>query len=200
MSQDAFAIARANMVDGHIRTADVTDPALVAALRLIPRERFVPEAARSFAYAGEAAPAGGGRFLLDPRVFAKLAQVASIQPGERLLDVGGATGYSAAVLAHVAGSVVALEEDAALAASAKANFEALGLTNVTSVTGPLTAGCAAQAPYDAILLNGAVAFDPEALVAQLAPEGRLVAIVTDSGIGKAHLPAHRAGLFPALCF
>ncbi|MFO1236531.1 MAG: protein-L-isoaspartate O-methyltransferase [Alphaproteobacteria bacterium] len=187
MTQSGFEAARANMVDGQVRIADVTDPALIAAMREVPRERFVPDGKASLAYMGEAIEVAPGRELLDPRVFAKLAQLAAIRPSDKVLVVGGATGYAAAVLARLAASVVLLESDAALSASAAATLAALGAANVTVATGPLAAGHAAGAPYDAIFLDGAVPARPDGLLAQLKPGGRLVGIVTDSGIGKAHI-------------
>jgi len=187
MTLSGFEAARANMVDGQVRTADVTEPALIAAMRAIPRERFVPAGLESLAYMGDALEVAPCRFLLDPRVFAKLAQLADLGPGDTVLVVGGATGYSAAVLARLAASVVLLESDAGLAARAGEALAALGIANVSVATGPLAAGHPAGTPYDAIFLEGAVPARPDALVAQLKPAGRLVGIVTDSGLGKAHI-------------
>lgn len=187
MTTTGFAAARANMVDCQVRTSDVTEPALIAAMRAVPRERFVPEKLASLAYMGEAIEVAPGRFLLDPRSFAKLAQLADVTPSDSVLDVGGATGYSAAVLARLAGSVVALECDPALAAKAAALLAELGAANAKAVTGPLKEGYAASAPYDVIFLNGAVPARPDNLLAQLKPGGRLVGIVTDKSVGKAHI-------------
>ncbi|MBL9010176.1 MAG: protein-L-isoaspartate O-methyltransferase [Alphaproteobacteria bacterium] len=187
MTLSGFEAARANMVDGQVRTADVTEPALIAAMRAIPRERFVPAGLESLAYMGDALEVAPCRFLLDPRVFAKLAQLADLGPADTVLVVGGATGYSAAVLARLAASVVLLESDAGLTARAGEALAALGIANVSVATGPLAAGPPAGAPYDAIFLEGAVPARPDALVAQLKPAGRLVGIVTDSGLGKAHI-------------
>lgn len=181
-----YAAARANMVDCQIRTADVTDPELIAAIRSVPRERFVPAGRESLAYMGDAIDAGG-RMLLDPRSFAKLAQLADLKPSDTVLDVGGGTGYSAAVLAHLAAAVTALEADPALTQKAAEILSGIGAANVKAVTGPLADGHAANAPYDVIFLNGSVPGRPDKLLAQLKPGGRLVGIVTDSGIGKAHI-------------
>jgi protein-L-isoaspartate(D-aspartate) O-methyltransferase len=181
-----YALARDNMVDGQIRTADVTDSALIAALRTVPREGFVPAELRSLAYMGDALQAAPGRCLLDPRVFAKLAVAADIGPGDKLLDVGGGTGYSAAVLSRIAGSVVALEEPM-IAPLAHEYLADAGVRGVEIVAGPLAPGWPKGAPYDVIFLNGSVAVSPDALLAQLALGGRLVGVVTDSGIGKAHI-------------
>ena len=187
MTTTGFAAARANMVDCQVRTSDVTEPSLVAAMRAVPRERFVPEALASLAYMSEAIEVAPGRFLLDPRSFAKLAQLAEIKPTDSVLDVGGTTGYSAAVLSRLAGSVVALEVDPALSARASTLLAEQGVSNAKTVTGALREGYAAAAPYDVIFLNGAVADRPDGLIAQLKPGGRLVGIVTDNGVGKAHI-------------
>lgn len=187
MTTTGFAAARANMVNCQVRTSDVTQPDLVAALRAVPRERFVPERLASLAYMGEAIEIAPGRFLLDPRSFAKLVHLAEVKPTDSVLDVGGGTGYSAAVLARLAASVVALDCDAALTAKAASLLAETGAANAKAVTGPLKDGYAAAAPYDVIVLNGAVPARPEGLLAQLKPGGRLVGIVTDNGVGKAHI-------------
>ena len=170
------AVARRLMVDGQVRTADVTDAALLEAMLTIPRERFLPPALAPLAYLDNDIPIAKGRALLKPMVLAKLLQVAQIGSGERVLDVGCGTGYSAALLARLAASVVALEEDAALAAQARQALQAGGGAAVEVVVGPLTAGWPAGAPYDVILLNGAAEVLPEALGQQLTPNGRLVAV------------------------
>lgn len=187
-SLDASA-ARNAMVDSQVRTDDVTDPLLTGALRAIARERFVPPSLASVAYMGEAVEVGAGRFLLDPRSFAKLTQLAGIKPGDSVLDVGTATGYSAAVFAALGADVTALESDAGLAEAAKANLGA----EASVVTGPLAAGWAKGAPYDVIFLNGAVPARPDGLLEQLKTGGRLVGIVTDRGVGKAHIFLKSAG-------
>jgi protein-L-isoaspartate(D-aspartate) O-methyltransferase len=178
-----FAAARRMMVDGQVRTSDVTDPRIVAAMLELPRERFVTETNTALAYLDldvPATPAAGGeavRRLLKPMVLAKLVQAAAVREGDRVLDVGCATGYSSALLARLARSVVALEEDPALARQADANLQTVGASNVAVVTGPLTEGWPAQAPYDVIFLNGAAEIVPQALCRQLADGGRLVAVV-----------------------
>lgn len=187
MTMTDFATARANMVDGQVRTDDVTNHALVSAMRAVPRERFVPEGRESVAYISTPLPLGGGRSLLDPRTFAKLVQLADIRPDDAVLDVGGATGYSTAVLARLAGRVVLLESDAALAEMAANTLADLRVANATVETGPLPGGSPSHGPFDVILLNGAVPGEPAALLSQLKPGGRLVGIVTDKGFGKAHI-------------
>ena len=187
MTMTDFATARANMVDGQVRTDDVTNHALVSAMRAVPRERFVPAGRESVAYVSTPVQVTPDRALLDPRTFAKLVQLADIQPDETVLDVGGASGYSTAVLARLAARVVLLESDAALAALATGTLAELGVANASVECGPLAAGWAKQAPFDVIVLNGAVPGEPAALLSQLKPGGRLVGIVTDKGFGKAHI-------------
>src|SRR5262245_9019254 len=187
-----FAAARRMMVDGQVRTNDVTDLRLIAAMLAVPRERFVPAGKAELAYldldlpitdgaamAGAVGTPGGGkeRRLLKPMVLAKLIQTAGVGEGDRVLDVGCAPGYSAAVLAMLAGAVVALEEDAALARLARDNLMAVGARHVEVMTGRLTDGWPAGAPYDVILLDGASEIPPEALFAQLKDGGRLVGVI-----------------------
>jgi len=178
------ATARRLMVDGQVRTADVTDAALLDAMMTVPRERFVPPALAQVAYLDDDIPVGGGRALLKPMVLAKLIQAAGIGREDRVLDVGCATGYSSAILARVAGAVTALEENEELARQAKAALAQIDATGVQIVVGPLTAGWPAAAPYDAILLNGATEIVPEGLGRQLKPEGRLTGIDRRSRAGK----------------
>jgi protein-L-isoaspartate(D-aspartate) O-methyltransferase len=168
--------ARRFMVDGQIRTADVTDAALLDALLMVPREQFLPPALAPLAYLDADIPVGKGRALLRPMVLAKLIQAAPINAGDRILDVGGATGYSAAILTRLGASVVALEEDADLAAAAKTALGAVGTTNARVVVGPLAAGWPAGAPYDGILLTGAAEVIPEVLGDQLKPGGWLIGV------------------------
>jgi protein-L-isoaspartate(D-aspartate) O-methyltransferase len=174
--------ARRMMVDGQIRTADVTDLDLIGAMLAVPRERFVPAALAELAYCDGDIALGGGRALLKPMVLAKLIQAARVKGGDRVLDVGCGTGYSSAVLARLGATVVALEQDEALARQAK---DALAGAGVTVVTGPLTAGWPAAAPYDVILLEGATEVIPEALGRQLKPDGRLACIFGRGPTGKA---------------
>lgn len=168
------------MVDGQVRTQDVTDLRLLAALLVVPRERFVAPADVDLAYLDRdlAVGEGGGvnRCLLKPAVLAKMVQAAEIGPTDRVLDVGCATGYSTAVLSHLAESVVGLEEDEALARRAEETLRDLGLANASVQRGPLVQGVPALGPYDVILVEGAIEVLPDALQGQLRDGGRLVCI------------------------
>jgi protein-L-isoaspartate(D-aspartate) O-methyltransferase len=182
---DDFAAARRNMVDCQVRTQDVTDLRVIDAFLQVPRERFVPPGKQGLAYVDYEVPLGEGakaRRLLKPVVLAKLIQAAGPRSTDRVLDIAGGSGYSAAVWAKLAGEVTALEEDAALARTAQKN---LG-DAVTVATGALTAGWVAAAPYDIILLNGACEVIPPAVFQQLKEGGRLLCIM-GAAPGKATL-------------
>jgi protein-L-isoaspartate(D-aspartate) O-methyltransferase len=186
-----FAVARRHMVDGQVRTADITDLRIIAAMSEIPREQFVPPDVAPFAYLDQDLPVGEGtRRLLKPMVFAKLVQAAEIAAGDRVLDVGCVTGYGAAVLARIAGQVIALEQDAGLAEKARAALAAL--PNVSVVVGPLIAGWPQSAPYDAIVLEGATEIAPHAFLPQLRDGGRLVCIL-GGGPGSRAMLYYRSG-------
>jgi protein-L-isoaspartate(D-aspartate) O-methyltransferase len=188
-----FVAARRMMVDSQVRTSDVTDLRLIAAMLALPRERFVPAEQADLAYLDcdipAATPEAGKptRRLLKPMVLAKLIQAAGIVERDHVLDVGCAAGYSSAVLARLAHAVVALEEDTGLAERARANLRALSVSQVQVVTGPLTDGWQPQAPYDVILLNGASEVEPTALLRQLKPGGRLVGVLGRGPAAKAML-------------
>jgi len=193
-----YARARRAMVDSQVRPHDVTDRRILAAMLEVPREEFFPPAQRALAYLDAELPVAGKRTLLKPLVFSKLLQAAAIKESDRVLDVGCATGYSSAVLGKLAGSVVALEEDPALARMAGETIRTLGFANVSVATGPLTAGSASGAPYDAIVLEGAAEVMPDALTAQLKEGGRLVAVVGSVPMGKATLYRKIAGHMTAV--
>jgi protein-L-isoaspartate(D-aspartate) O-methyltransferase len=173
-----FAAARVKMVDNQIRTTDVTSHELLRAFLTVARERFVPDARKSLAYIDEDLPLGvAGRYLMEPSPLAKLLQMAAILPDDTVLDVGCGTGYGAAVMAQVGSHVVALEEDETLAETARSALQEIGIANAEVVTGPLTAGHAAGAPYDVIVLEGAVDEVPDVFFEQLRDRGRLVTVV-----------------------
>ena len=180
-----FAAARRHMVDGQIRTTDVTDLRLISALLEVPRERFMPPASASLAYLELDVPVGGGRRLLRPMVLAKLIQAADIKPTDRVLDVGCASGYGAAVLGHIAGNVIALEQDTGLANTASDSLAPQ--RNVKVMRGPLAEGWAQGAPYDVAVVEGATEGVPNALCQQLKNGGRLVCVLGDGPGSKAML-------------
>ena len=189
-----FANARRHMVDGQVRPADVTDLRVISAMLEVPRERFAPPAATSLAYLDLDLPVGEGagapRRLLKPIILAKLLNAAEIEPTDKVLDVGCATGYTAALLARIAGQVVALEQDPGLVKTAQAALAAL--SNVTVVNGPLVDGWAQGGPYDLILLEGATEIEPQAFCRQLKDGGRLVCVL-GSAPGAAAMLYRRSG-------
>ena len=204
-----FAAQRRMMVDGQVRTADVTDLRLLAAMLELPRERFFPDDKASLVYLDLDAPVSAAgqpvRRLLKPMVLAKLIQAAAIGASDHVLDVGCASGYSTALLTHLAGSVVGLEEDAALARQAADAMSWAGkswagkslagkslagkswadLSTVKIVTGPLAQGCAGEGPYDVVLLQGSAEVVPPALFDQLKNGGRLICVLGRGPQGKA---------------
>jgi protein-L-isoaspartate(D-aspartate) O-methyltransferase len=186
-----FATARRMMVDCQVRTYDVTDQNLLAAMLAVPREKFVPAELASVGYLDMDVPVAKGRRLLKPMVLAKLIQAAAIRPNDRVLDVGCATGYASAILARLAGTIVALEQDPGLASHARRVLTELGETHVSVLEGPLAAGCPSQAPYDVILLNGAAEVIPDGLLSQLNEGGRLVGIAGEE-------PALQAMLYQSI--
>jgi protein-L-isoaspartate(D-aspartate) O-methyltransferase len=181
-----FSAARRNMVDGQVRTADVTDLRIISAMFAVPRETFLPPAKAGLAYLDLDVSVGeGGRRLLKPMLLAKLIQAADLAGTDRVLDVGCTSGYAAAVLARIAGQVVALEQDAALAKAARVALAAL--PNVAVQSGALTEGWPQSAPYDAIVIEGAVEFAPGMLMRQLKDGGRLVCVLGAGPSAKAML-------------
>ena len=154
-------------------------------MRAIARELFVPEAARAVAYMDETIPLGAGRSLLTPRVLAKMIQCLELSESDVVLDVAAASGYSTAILAQIAQTVVALEVSPELAQVATAALEHAEVDNAVVLTGPLPDGMAEEGPYDAILINGAIEIEPTALLDQLKDGGRLVAVQIEDGYGRA---------------
>lgn len=187
-----FSEQRVKMVDGQVRTTDVTSAPVLSAMLAVPRERFVPQSRAGLAYIDEnilisAARGPGARYLMRPSPFAKLLQLADIAPSDNVLDVGAGTGYAAAVLSRLARSVVALESDPALADQAESILSGIAADNVTVVRGDLAAGHTGKAPYDVIFVGGSVAELPDALAAQLAEGGRLVVVEGSGNAGIARI-------------
>ncbi|MBC01576.1 MAG: protein-L-isoaspartate O-methyltransferase [Rhodobacteraceae bacterium] len=185
-----FERARTHMVDNQLRTNDVTDHGILDAMGKVPRERFVPASKRCIAYSDSDIPLSLGdtqRYLMKPHVFAKLVQLAGVRKDDVVLCVGCATGYSVAVLAELAGSVVGLEETAEATAAASDLLVDLGIENAAVVDGDLVTGAASEGPYDVIVIDGAIETLPDALTAQMKDGGRLVTIEGEGGAGAARL-------------
>jgi protein-L-isoaspartate(D-aspartate) O-methyltransferase len=192
-----FERQRQSMVESQLRPNEVTDRRILAAMGTMPRERFVPPRMNLLAYMDEsvevfpARDAAPARFLLAPMVLARLLQLASVEPEDKVLDVGCATGYSTAVLARLARIVIGLEPEPELAEAARRTLRELAIETATIVEGALADGAPKDGPYDVILLNGSVEEIPESLRAQLREGGRLVAILAgganEASPGKAYL-------------
>ncbi len=176
-----YAVARNNMVESQIRTNRVTDPRIIGAMSELPRERFLPRNLRGIAYVDEDIPLGSDRYLMEPMVLARMLQGAEIRDSDVVLSIGAGVGYDAAVISRLATTVIGLESDGALVSQANMTLSALGIDNVVLVEGSLKAGYPRQAPYDVMVLGGAVEEVPDAIVRQLAPGGRLVGVVMAPG-------------------
>ncbi len=182
-----FATRRTVMVDTQVRPSDVTKFPIIDAMLNVPRERFVPGAMREAAYVGETLDLGGGRALTEPRTLAKLLDALDIGPGELVLDIGPAYGYSAAVIARLAEAVVAVEEDEDMASEAEATLSDVGADNVALVTGALVDGAARHGPYDVITIQGGVEDVPAAIVDQLKEGGRIGCLFMDGALGTCRI-------------
>ncbi|MDE2380357.1 protein-L-isoaspartate O-methyltransferase [Bradyrhizobium sp.] len=195
----SFASARQHMVDGQVRTIDVTDRRILDAMLTVPREAFVPASRQALAYldldldVSEAS--GAKRFLIKPALTAKLLQAADISSTDRVLVVGCATGYVAAIAAKLAAEVVATEDDSALLAKARQTLAALGAANVACKAAPCAEGDPAGAPYDVILINGASEVTPEGLLGQLKEGGRLVGVSAETRPQRAMVVTRSHGEF-----
>jgi protein-L-isoaspartate(D-aspartate) O-methyltransferase len=190
-----YETARTCMVESQLRPNKVTDPRVLAAFRGIRREFFAPEHLRVVAYIDDDLPLGKGRYLMEPMVAARLLQAAAVERTDTTLIVGAGTGYEAALVAVLARSVLALEEDPDLARRARAALAEHSIASVSLVEGPLPQGHRARAPYDVVFFCGAVAEVPAEIGAQLAEGGRLVAVVKPgSGTGCAALTTRIGGV------
>jgi len=193
-----FSIARQKMVDGQVRTNDVTDRRILDAMLTVPREAFVPASRQALAYLDldlDVSEGGAKRFLIKPQLIGKLLQAAEIGEADNVLVVGCATGYLAALAAKLARQVTATESDSAQAAKAKDVFAAMGLGNVTCKAAPSAEGDPAAAPYDVIILNGATEVTPNGLFAQLREGGRLVGVSAESRPSRAMIVTRTHGEF-----
>lgn len=187
-----FTARRTMMVDTQVRPSDVTKFPIIDAMLSVPREEFVPAAQREAAYLGENLDLGDGRVLLEPRTLAKALDALAISKDAMVLDIGSGQGYSAAVIAHMAEAVVAVEEDEAMASEAQEALSAAGADNVAVHTGPLTEGAAAHGPYDVIMIQGGITHLPEAIAAQLKEGGRIACLFMDGALGEVRV-GHKRG-------
>ena len=189
MNQSPFEIARKTMVDCQIRPSKVTDQNVLDAFLTVPREAFVSKHQQAFAYVDEDLPLSNGRNLMEPMVLARLVQALEIFAGNNVLVVGAASGYGSAIIAHLAGSVIAVETRAQTVEKAQEILVAHGIDNAAVVKSRLVDGYAEEGPYDQILVEGGVETMPSSLLQQLAPMGRLAAVYRphDAPIGVASL-------------
>ena len=181
-----FSAARNNMVDGQVRPNKVTDPRILDAMRTLPRERFIPPGLAAMAYIDEDVPLGRDRALMEPMIIARLVQLARGRPGERALVIAAGSGYGSALLDACGCAVTALEDDEALLAIAASVLPSVAPA-IRLVQGTLTAGLPQEAPWDIIMIEGAVAAIPASLAGHLAPGGRLVTVLSDGSTGHAVL-------------
>ncbi len=188
-----FAARRVMMVDTQVRPSDVTKFPIIDAMLSVPRELYVPSDLREAAYMGENLVLTTGRVMLEARTLAKLLDALNIQPGELVLDVGAGLGYSTAVIARLAEAVIAVEDDAGLAAEAARLLSAEGVDNAHILQGPLVSGSAKHGPYDVILLQGAVEIVPDTLLDQLKDGGRIGCLFMEGALGVARIGFKRDG-------
>jgi protein-L-isoaspartate(D-aspartate) O-methyltransferase len=191
-----FALARRNMIEGQLRPNRVTNAALLAAIAELPRERFLPEGLRAVAYADDDVPLGGGRYMMEPMVLARLIQALQPDSEDRALVVASGCGYCAGLLARLVKTVVAVESDERLAAMATQAFKALELTNIMLMIGRPEDGAPELAPYDVVLIEGAVRQIPQTLLDQLAEGGRLATVMAGppGALGNATLIVKQGGV------
>jgi len=182
-----FASRRMMMVDTQVRPSDVTKFPIIEAMLHVPREVYVPRDKREAAYVGANVEIAPGRVLLDARTLAKMLDALDIQPDELVLDLGCGLGYAAAVMARLAETVVAVEEDEALAVEAQRVLSEEGVDTAVVVTAPLTGGAAKHGPYDVVLVEGGVETLPDAIAAQLKEGGRIAAVFLDGALGTVRI-------------
>lgn len=179
-----YTTARRNMIDCQLRPNGVLAADVLQVLADLPRERFVPAERRSVAYSDECVPLGGGRYLVEPTLLARMLQLLQPTPEDTALVIGAGTGYGAVALGRLVRSVTALECEPRLAAEARANVSAMGAGNVSVVDGKLADGAPGKTPYSLIVVEGSIPAIPDALTKQLADEGRLAAVVAGDVPGR----------------
>jgi protein-L-isoaspartate(D-aspartate) O-methyltransferase len=182
-----FALRRRIMVDTQIRPSDVTSFPILDAMLNVPREAFVPDAARDLAYLGGPIPLGNGRQLMEPRSIAKMLEAVDVTPGDLVLEIGPGMGYTTALLARMAEAVVAIEEDADLAREAEAALATQSVDNAAVLTAPLTEGSPKNGPYDVIIAFAGVQEVPAGLTDQLKDGGRIAAVFMDGALGEVRM-------------
>ncbi|MCB2095165.1 MAG: protein-L-isoaspartate O-methyltransferase [Rhodobacteraceae bacterium] len=182
-----FAARRTMMVDTQVRPSDVTKFPVIEAMLRVRREAFVPTPRREAAYVGENLDIGAGRVILEPRTLAKMLDALDIQRTDVVLDIGCGLGYSTAVIARLADAVVAVEEDAALAAQAQTRLSDEGTDNAAVIEGALAAGAPRHGPYDVIVIEGAVEQVPEAILEQLKEGGRIACLFMENALGMCRI-------------
>lgn len=197
-TQPSHETMRHAMVASQLRTNAVNDPRVVTAMDRVPREAFLPAGAAEIAYRDTAVPLGHGRFQNVPIATGRLLTEAYLKPTDRVLLIGAAGGYTAAVLSQLVASVVAVESDPALASAARAALS--GYPSVTVIEGPLQAGHAAGAPYDVLVIDGSVEQVPDAIVAQIRTDGRAVSGILDRGVIRLSAGRRTAGGFGLVGF
>jgi protein-L-isoaspartate(D-aspartate) O-methyltransferase len=180
-----YAAARQHMIDSQIRTNDVTDPAILASFRAIPREAFVPVAKRALSYSDVHIETDEGRYIMRPRDYSKLLEAADIASTDIVLDIACGRGYSTAVLAGLCDTVVGLEDSEERVNQATDLLTKAGITNAAVVKGDIKSGAREHGPFDVIAVNGSVSDVPTTWLDQLANGGRLLAIIQDGPIGRA---------------
>lgn len=176
-----FADLRERMVQRQIESRGIGDPAVLEAFREVPREEFVDEEHRQFAYDDNPLPIEAGQTISQPYIVALMIEAAAISPSDKVLEVGAGSGYAAAVISRIAKRVVAIERHGELAQIARERMERLGYENVRILQGDGTRGCRDEAPFDAILAAASGSHVPQPLLDQLSPGGRLVMPVGDPG-------------------
>jgi len=179
-----YSLRRKMMVDTQVRPSDVTKFPIIDAMLSVPRELFVPDAAREAAYAGEHVPLGADRVVMDPRILAKMLDALEFDGDELVLDIGGGLGYSSALMSRMAQAVVLLEEDAELAEEAQTQLSEIGADNVIVQTAALAAGDTEHGPYDVIIIQGGIEELPEAIAGQLKEEGRIACLFMEGAFGS----------------
>ncbi|MEC8128219.1 MAG: protein-L-isoaspartate O-methyltransferase [Pseudomonadota bacterium] len=189
MDETHFSQARQTMVDCQIRPTKVTDENIIDAFATVPREAFVGRNQRAIAYVDEDLPLPGGRCMMEAMVLARLIQALAVGKDDNVLVVGAATGYGAAIMARLAGSVIAVETRTQMVEKAQETLVSIGTDNAVAIKGRLTEGFANEGPYDAILIEGAVETMPERILEQLGNGGRLVAVwrPEDAAVGVASI-------------